>query len=98
MSVYTISSPAVGICGQFLRDAPREHTELYDLEYHLKNGDYFGTLAGALGFIIDEYAERADARSVYHTRLLQKIQHDLASLHKTHTITPKQTPTSPPSD
>ena len=72
---------------QVLRDRPHTSKELYDLDFHLKQGDYFGMLAGALGFIVEDYPKK-DARQ-YVDRLLRKMQHDLAALHKTHDIIPK---------
>ena len=78
-----------------LRDTPYEHKTFYDLEFHLKNGDYFGVLAGMLGFIIDDYAQKTDTKSVYYASLLRTIQRDLASLHRTHDIIPKPKLSSP---
>lgn len=71
----------------FLSDAPRK--QFYNLDYHLKTGDYLGVIATALGSVIDDYAKRNDAQSVKHELLLRKIQGDLAKLHKTHAIVQK---------
>ena len=87
-STYAPSAYSVQSHYFLLFDRPRAPEEFYDLEFHLAQGDYFGVVAGALGLIIDEYRERGE-QAAYHRRLLGKIRHDLASLHKTHTISAK---------
>lgn len=70
-----------------LQDAPKN---FYNLDFHLKSGDYLGLVAGALGLVIDDYARKNDTDSVRKELLFRKIQGDLAKLHRTHTINPKK--------
>ena len=74
----------------FLRDKPLNTDEFYDLDFHIKSGDYFNTVAGLLGFILEDYEENISPESEQHKLLLQKIRGDLASLNNTYDIVPKQ--------
>ncbi|HCC05117.1 TPA: hypothetical protein DEP58_02305 [Patescibacteria group bacterium] len=72
---------------QFLYDRPRE--EFYDLDFHLKNNDLLGMLSTALGYIIENgYPQKTN--DIYSKRLLQKMRSDLAKLHDTHNVVPKE--------
>jgi hypothetical protein len=76
-----------------LHDKPQDHNYFYDLDFHLENDDYLGTIAGMLGFVIEDYAKNdTDIQNEDpHLILLRKIKHDLAKLNKTHKIVSRDT-------
>ncbi|MDR3571809.1 MAG: hypothetical protein P4L81_06490 [Candidatus Pacebacteria bacterium] len=90
-STYAVRSPifltntSYGI--SFVRDAlPRERKQ--NVDFHIKSGDYFGTLATIMGLMADSLSNKGSdpTRSI---KTLDELREDLCYAQETYRIEPK---------
>ncbi len=89
---YRIRSPfwqTSYIPSRYLRDAPQEAPHEH-LLFHIKSGDYFGTLATVAGLVADALSTRNEAAREQCIEMLEEAREDLVYLQKTHVIKAKQ--------
>jgi hypothetical protein len=86
--VYSIRSPYI----LYIHDAPREEYERTD--FHIRSGDYFAMLAGALGFVEEALreCEAGTPTSTDKAELVQKMRKELVYLHKHYQINKAKEP------
>jgi hypothetical protein len=91
-SSYHIASPVFYTSPfpvRYLRDAPEKTRSRERLEFHIKSGDYFGTLATIMGLIADALTTNNDTARSRSIQMLWEVREDLAYLQGTHRIEKK---------
>jgi hypothetical protein len=89
---YALRSPLFVTNASFglslFRDAPSEERKL-TIDFHVKSGDYFGTLATIMGLIADSLSSnQSDARE-RSAKTLVELREDLSYSQETYTIKSK---------
>lgn len=60
-----------------------------EVKFHVKNNDYFGTVATILGLIKQQIKNDADPRDVVFQKIFSNLEADLLFLQKNYQINPR---------